>query len=211
MTPEAYSALESTVWQDLIDSGDEEIRVAANVKVKLTWAKSRSLSELRRLWRHPAQSPMPRAPGIYIVYSGKQPHYVGIAYQAGGLRGRWQCRIDTLRELNLYHLLSEPNADRRVYWATAQSRREGGGNITRLPGRGILTIQEGVLRAIELYLIRRLQTWGRGNRSREPLRFTAPHRLQIENVDPANMSTEIARALGGPTGIVLNVANATVF
>lgn len=74
----------SKVWQDMRYSSDEELHVLKPYSVNLV-SNAASLLDLKN-----NRVKMPVGRGIYVIYIGTAPHYVGIADSGDGLRSRFQ-------------------------------------------------------------------------------------------------------------------------
>lgn len=159
-------------WLDLISSSDEELHVSGAYSVKLKWSAANIISMVRKL------DELPNKPGIYVIFHGSKAHYVGISERS--LRSRFRNRLRVFREFDVN--VNTPDVaellrNRTVIWATIKRLtgpttggvRQGKKNFK---GRGVaLTGISGVLKVLELYLIKALGTLGRGNIHREDVIF----------------------------------------
>lgn len=173
----------SKAWLDLVTSGDEELHVTGSFAVELSW----SVANLLNIVRKPDE--LPGKPGIYIVYHGAKAHYVGISEK--NLRNRFRNRLRVFREfdvnvksLDFARILN----NRSVIWATIKhltGPRSGGVRQGRKNFKGAgqaLSATSGVLKVLELHLIKALGTLRRGNIQREDVIFKSGGAINIKRI-----------------------------
>lgn len=115
---------------------------------------------------------VPRVPGVYIIFSNGVPWYVGIGERT--VHQRFQDRMKALSDFNIPH---SALANRTVAWVTVsfkslsncsigrRERQDTSGAFKPLKG------ESAVLKVLEQYFIKTLQTEGKGNKRRESVRF----------------------------------------
>ncbi len=160
---------------DLVSNSDEELHVSKAFSVELRW----SLANIINIVKSPSE--LPNKPGIYIIYHGTQAHYVGISER--NLHSRFRNRLRIFREFDVN--VNNPDLtkilnNRTVIWATIKNitgPRSGGVQQGKkgFKSRGQALIRtSGVLKVLELHLIKKLGTLGKGNIHREDVIFKKP-------------------------------------
>ncbi len=173
----------SETWLDLISNSDEELHVSSAFTVELSW----SFANIIRIVKTP--SALPDKPGIYVIYSGAQAHYVGISER--NLRSRFRNRLRIFREFDVdvgNPKLSELLKNRTVIWATIKNitgPRIGGVRQGKKGFKGLgqaLIGTSGVLKVLELHLIKELGTLGKGNIHREDVIFKKGGVINVKRI-----------------------------
>jgi hypothetical protein len=175
--------LTSEAWLDLVSNSDEELHVSKAFTVTLDWKSANIIDIVRR------PSKLPDKPGIYIIYNGTKAHYVGISER--NLHSRFRSRLRVFREFDV-NVNSSDFAkllnNRTVVWATIKNLmgpKKGGVRQSEkdFKGRGrVLTGSSGVLKVLELYLIRKLGTLGRGNIHKENVIFKPGGVINVKRI-----------------------------
>ena len=173
----------SETWLDLISNNDEELHVSESFTVTLVWKSAKVIDIIR------GTTTLPRQPGIYIIYNGIKAHYVGISER--NLHGRFRNRLRVFREFDVKIKSSEFAKilnNKTVVWATIRNImgpikggvRQGEKNF-KGSGRS-LKRTGGVLKVLELYLIKKLHTLGKGNIHKENVVFKSGGVIKINRI-----------------------------
>lgn len=209
----------SNVLQDIRYSSDEEVSLHADFNISLTWNNASvgalfrgALPRSKRNALPGSQNQFPKEPGVYIVYAGINPHYVGIAGvtdSPGTLLGRFRERWRSLREMGFNSRgLFDRCLQSRVHWATVKVR------VTNSSSTGIIATRNssrprrrrptGPIRALEAALRITERRLVDGLRTLRPTRGNAqaPDNIQIgsrrivfNHGNPGNATPAILRAL----------------
>lgn len=173
----------SKAWLDLVSSGDEELHVTGAFAVELSWSSANLLHIVRK------PDELPGKPGIYIIYHGATAHYVGISEK--NLRSRFRNRLRVFREFDV-NVKSPDFAkilnNRSVIWATIKhltGSKSGGVRQGRKNFKGAgqaLSATSGILKVLELHLIKALGTLRRGNVHREDVIFKSGGAINIKRI-----------------------------
>ena len=162
----------SDVWRDMRHSSDEELHVLKPYSVNLE-PNAASLTDLKG-----NRVKMPTRRGVYVIYIGNTPHYVGIADNKYGLRSRFQQRLRVFRELGVTDVQFKTLFNnRKVVWAAVSVRTGNNDGVTRGdngfrdPAGKSLNKITGVLKVLEQHLIKKLDTKRKGNIQSENVKF----------------------------------------
>ena len=154
---------------------EQEFQVDGNVQVDLQWHEPVPLD------KDDTFSWAPNVPGVYVIYVGGTPWYVGIAESS--LRERFLHRRKVLKDLQI-----PPTAlaGRSVGWYALRSGAVPKGAIRRRaqnnPAARFMPLfgKYSILRILEQYFIKQFKTaTPKGNGLVEPVRFTAKGSLQL--------------------------------
>jgi peptidoglycan hydrolase-like protein with peptidoglycan-binding domain len=156
-------------------AAEQEFQVDGKMQVDLQWHEPVPLDKDDQF------SWAPNTPGIYVIYVGGSPWYVGIAETS--LRERFLHRRKALKDLQI-----PPTAlaGRSVGWYALRSAAVPKGSIQRRaqnnPAAKFAPVygKYSILRILEQYFIKQFKTaTPKGNGVVEPVRFTAKGSLQI--------------------------------